>query len=95
MHVQSSNASYFFTKKEPEITLKVSIFIFFLRKGILKRERMTYVGKPNDYKLIELVKQNRHLYDKNHSDYRDLLKKDMTWKEIAAKLGYPGDFIYL
>ena len=39
-------------------------------------------------KLIELVQQYPHLFDKQRMDYKDRGKCVNSWDEIAADLGY-------
>ena len=38
-------------------------------------------------KLIDMVSNYPLLWNKNYPDYRDLLKKTMTWEHIAEELG--------
>lgn len=38
-------------------------------------------------KLIELVKENPILYDKQHKDFKNFIKRDKLWKHISKELG--------
>ena len=44
-------------------------------------------------KLIELVRGHVHLYDPRHSDYKNVVKKAESWKEIARILNQTSKFI--
>lgn len=36
--------------------------------------------------LIEFVKSNPFLYDKNHYEYRNIELRDRTWKKLAKQM---------
>lgn len=36
--------------------------------------------------LIEFVKSNPFLYDKNHHEYRNIELRDKTWKKFAKQM---------
>lgn len=42
--------------------------------------------REGDYLLIDLVKYNSHLYNKELKDFKDIEKREQTWREIAASL---------
>ncbi|XP_051166648.1 uncharacterized protein LOC127284958 isoform X2 [Leptopilina boulardi] len=42
--------------------------------------------REGDYLLIDLVKYNSHLYNKELKDFKDIEKREQTWHEIAASL---------
>ncbi|XP_055377008.1 uncharacterized protein LOC129609140 [Condylostylus longicornis] len=44
-------------------------------------------------KFIELVKQNRFLYDRQEKNYGNVTLKQQKWKEIADELEYPVERI--
>ncbi|XP_033216316.1 uncharacterized protein LOC117172465 isoform X2 [Belonocnema kinseyi] len=41
-------------------------------------------SREGDYLLIDLVRQNPHLYDKDLKDFKDIDKREHTWREISA-----------
>ncbi|KAL1493580.1 hypothetical protein ABEB36_009281 [Hypothenemus hampei] len=45
----------------------------------------------NDGKLIDLVHSYPHLYDRKISDFKDVKKKENSWKEIASLTNYSGN----
>jgi hypothetical protein len=46
-------------------------------------------------KLISKVQKYVFLYDKRHPEYRNLLTKDKTWKQIAEELNLTSKFVYI
>lgn len=42
--------------------------------------------REGDYLLIDLVKHNSHLYNKELKDFKDIEKREQTWHEIAGSL---------
>lgn len=50
--------------------------------------------REGDYLLIDLVKYNSHLYNKELKDFKDIEKREQTWREIAASLNISGKLKY-
>lgn len=46
--------------------------------------------REGDYLLIDLVKHNSHLYNKELKDFKDIEKREQTWHEIAGSLNISG-----
>jgi len=44
-------------------------------------------------KFIELVREKKFLYDKNNAEYKNILLKEKTWKEIAKVLDSDGKLL--
>jgi len=52
--------------------------------------------REEDSLLIDLVKGYPHLYDKESKDYKDIIKKNNSWKEIGEILDATGIYrIYI
>jgi len=47
-------------------------------------------SKEKDCLLIDLVKSYPHLYDKECKDFKDVSKRNNSWKEIAQILNATG-----
>ena len=45
-----------------------------------------------DYKLIQLYRERRYLYDKTHNDFRNNLAKENGWKEISQIMSSEGKY---
>ncbi|KAL1489027.1 hypothetical protein ABEB36_013972 [Hypothenemus hampei] len=43
----------------------------------------------NDGQLIDLVHSYDHLYNNKRSDFKDIVKKENSWREISLLLNYP------
>jgi len=44
--------------------------------------------------LLFLVSENKELFDKNHSEYKNTKRKEVLWQGIADKMGVDGE-LYL
>lgn len=42
--------------------------------------------------LLFLVSENKELFDKNHSEYKNTKRKEVLWQGIADKMGVDGEF---
>lgn len=40
--------------------------------------------------LLFLVSENKELFDKNHSEYKNIKRKEILWQGIADKIGVDG-----
>lgn len=47
----------------------------------------------DDEKLIYYVEKNPVLYNKNEKLYRNIIRKDLVWKEIAVSMNVTTDII--
>lgn len=45
----------------------------------------------DDDKLIDMVRENRALYDPDHCKYADAHYREKAWKVISAELEQPGE----
>ena len=55
-------------------------------------QRKLKVSREGDYLLIDLVRQNPHLYNKDLKDFKDIEKREQTWREISSMLNLNGRF---
>ena len=46
--------------------------------------------REGDFLLIDLVRKNPHLYDKELKDFKDIDKREQTWREISAAVNLSG-----
>lgn len=44
--------------------------------------------------LLFLVSENKELFDKNHSEYKNTKRKEVLWQGIADKMGVDGEFCW-
>lgn len=51
--------------------------------GPSKKRKFT---QQEEDRLIEFVKSNSFLYDKEHRDYRNIELRDRTWKKFAKQV---------
>lgn len=47
-----------------------------------------------DYQLISLVENNRLLYDRKHTEYKNIIERKSAWKFIAKSCDTTGKFYY-
>lgn len=47
----------------------------------------------SDEQLVHLVSKHPELYDPKNASYKLTLKKDVTWKAIAAIMNKDGKFV--
>lgn len=53
-------------------------------------------AREKDSLLIHLVKGYPHLYDKESKDFKDIIKRNNSWKEIGEILNTTGiEYIFL
>jgi hypothetical protein len=50
--------------------------------------------KDNDLQLIELVRQFPQLYDKGNNEYKNQVKKNVIWDNIAKEAGFLGLYLF-
>lgn len=53
-----------------------------------------YSEEELDAILVDVVKNYSFLYDKTHSDFKDIYKKERTWAEISNMLHLSGKSIH-
>lgn len=63
-------------------------------------EDLNNLTHGSDSLLIELVEGYPHIYDNRNPDFKDALKKEEAWNEIATAMEWPGKtilrlFLYL
>lgn len=52
-------------------------------------------NKPDLGLLIEVVQAYEHLYNLRHKDYKNIVKKEESWQEIAGIVQMSGVYISL
>uniref|UniRef100_A0A8C0YD19 Uncharacterized protein n=2 Tax=Cyprinus carpio TaxID=7962 RepID=A0A8C0YD19_CYPCA len=70
----------------PQIVIINQYTIAFVEENILINTRRMVV-KMDAELLLFLVSENKELFDKNHSEYKNTKRKEVLWQGIADKMG--------
>lgn len=46
----------------------------------------------NDELLINIIQQNGFIYVKNHRSYKNMIKKELFWSDLATQLQLTGEY---